>query len=126
MQVSLVAKGGDTANLSSMYEVRLFQVLPILRELDWSRAEAMLRDNAAARANLQRFQTGLLLPTLFSVHSGDSRSGEMQMNQQVQAQLRQGAEQVVEEAEKNPQQALSDALALPLSEGRPPASSASV
>jgi len=119
IQVSLAAKGGDTANLSSMYEVRLFQVLPILRELDWSRAEALLRDNAAARANLQRFPNGIATPDSIFVHSGDSRSGEMQMNQQVQAQLRQGAEQVVEEAEKNPRQALSDALALPLSEGDP-------
>ena len=119
MQVSLAAKGGDSANLKSMYEVRLFQMLPILRELDSERAEVLLRDNAAARANLQRFPNGIASPESISIHSGDSPSGEMQMNQQVQVQLRQRSDQVVEEAEKSPQQALNDALALPLSAGDP-------
>src|SRR5260370_33621668 len=94
-------------------------MLPMLRELDAGRAEVLLRDNAAARANLQRFPKGIASPESISIHSGDSPSGEMQMNQQVQVQLRQRSDQVVEEAEKNPQQALSDALALPLSAGDP-------
>ena len=83
MQVSLTAKSGDSATLNSMYEVRLFQLLPILRELDAARADALLRDNAAAGANLRRFPNGIANPDSISFHSGDSGSGEMQMNQHV-------------------------------------------
>jgi hypothetical protein len=120
MQVSLAAKGGDSANLNSMYELRLFQMLPILRELDSSRAEVLLRDNAAARANLKRFPNGIATPDSIYFHTGDAPSNEMQMNQQALVQLRQRTEQLVEEAEKDPQQALSDALTLPVSDGHHP------
>lgn len=117
MQVSLSAKGGDSANLDSIYELRLFQLLPVLQQLDPSRTESLVRDDANARANLQRFPNGITAPESVSIHSGDSPSGSMPMNQRFMAQLQQRMEQVVAEADKDPQQALSDALALPASEG---------
>ena len=50
-----MSEKGNSVTLNSMYEIRLFQLLPVIQALDPSRAEGLLQDDANARSNLQRF-----------------------------------------------------------------------
>jgi len=116
VQVSLSAKG-DSVTLNSMYQLRLFQLLPILQELDASRAQSLLRDNEVARVNLQRFPKGVAAVDSMRFLPADSVSGKPEINDELEARIRNQAEQVIESAEKDPKQALNDAVTLPISAG---------
>ena len=137
------AKENDSANLQissptgnaafgSYYEYRLFQLLPVLREVDSGKAEALARDYQSVQALLARYPNGQqsLDPAMgdtpsdnqrsdvsFSVRSGTGRGGAaLPMGNDVQT--RQIVRQIEDLSHKDPAQALSQARALPLRDGR--------
>jgi hypothetical protein len=113
-----MSEKGNSVTLNSMYEIRLFQLLPVIQGLDPSRAEGLLKDDANARANLQRFPKGMAHPDSMSMGTGNSSAANdgLQLQQQIRGQMQHQTELAVDEASKDPQQALSDAMALPLSD----------
>ena len=113
-----MSEKGNSVTLNSIYEIRLFQLLPALQALDPSRAEGLLKDDANARANLQRFPKGMAHPDSMSMGTGNSSAANdgLQLQQQVRGQMQHQTELAVDEASKDPQQALSDAMALPVSD----------
>jgi hypothetical protein len=113
-----MSEKGNSVSLNSIYEIRLFQLLQVLQALDPSQADSLLRDNAQARANLQRFPKGMAHPDSMTMGIGNPSTvdGGAQLKQQIEGQVQQRAQLVVDEASKDPQQALSDAMALPMSD----------
>ena len=57
MLIEITRRGG-VLNFSSGYEYRLFQVLPVLEELDHERAERLLRENSNAKSALDQYSRG--------------------------------------------------------------------
>jgi hypothetical protein len=57
-RISMTTEKGSI-DLSSEYQQQLFQLLPILQELDKGRAESILRDNAETRAQLAKYPKGM-------------------------------------------------------------------
>src|SRR5579864_1157488 len=116
-------EGGVT--LDSAYELRLFQLLPVLEELDKDKADSLLRDNAEMQARMSRYPQGM--KSLGGVQSmnimyddsssppssgADVPSGAAQ--QALEAQVMHRMSEVDKETEKDPSQALADALMLPV------------
>ena len=106
--------------LNSAYELRLFQLLPVLQELDKDKAEELLRDNAETKAKLAKYPQGMQSLTsqgnvysygISDLDAPQAASGVAQ--DQAQAQIRERVEQIIKESEKDPAQALTDALGLP-------------
>jgi hypothetical protein len=54
-----IATSKGEGNFSSRYQYRLFQFLPILREIDPGKAKGLLRDNTALSSTLKDFPEGL-------------------------------------------------------------------
>ena len=120
-----MASDKGTVNLNSTYELRLFQLLPVLNELDKDKAESLLRDDTAIQAQLAKYPKGMnSLTSQGNIYSyGITDDDSPQAAQSVaEQQVKQGAEQQImhrmaeigKESEKNPQQAINDALMLPL------------
>jgi hypothetical protein len=61
-----LSSSGGAAQFDSPYEYRLFELLPILRQLDAAGAEDLLQENASIRANIEKYPKGLqsLDPTI--------------------------------------------------------------
>src|SRR5262249_25939427 len=57
-QYSMVSEKGGIA-LKSPYELRLFQLLPVLQELDKGKADSLLRDDAEMQAQLKKYPKGM-------------------------------------------------------------------
>ncbi len=134
-QISMTTAQGSIS-LNSTYELRLFQLLPVLEELDKERADSLLQDNAEMQADLQRFPNGMKSvnpsaygdpsagkngnpgPTMMSVGMGGNptRNAEFQAKQEAQMGIDKQKNAVISEAETDPKQALTDALTLPLSD----------
>jgi hypothetical protein len=117
---SMSAAGGSVM-FDSDYEMRLFQLLPALQELDKDRADEFLRDSAETKARLAKYPKGMQSVNTqggFSSYSGtdsDSpQSIEGMARDHAVATIRQRTQQIVGEAEKDPQRALADALGLPV------------
>src|SRR6266852_8356693 len=55
---SMASAQGSVA-LRSPYELRLFQLLPVLEELDKDKAESLLRDDAELQAQLKKYPKGM-------------------------------------------------------------------
>jgi len=70
MQVSFSARGGKSGSFSSAYQLRLFQVLPVLEQLDKSRAEGLLKENESMRAMLTQYPQGVLSLNPKASHQG--------------------------------------------------------
>ena len=114
-----------SVNLNSTYELRLFQLLPVLEELDKDKAETLLRENAEVQAKLAKYPKGMESLTSqgniysYGMTDGDSPQAAQGVSQQ---QARQEAEQEItrrmaaidKESRKDPQQGINDALMLPL------------
>jgi hypothetical protein len=120
-----------TVALSSLYEYRLFQLLPVLRELDQPRAQSIIEDDPNMKALLARFPQGFrdIRPDYQShppkdgrSHAGDSlimSSGdtpqpavnELLVEARVQIAQKQG--QIIAEAVGDPARAITDAMSLP-------------
>jgi len=56
--VSLASGSGNQARFDTVYEFRLFQLLPILREIDKGKAEGILRDQQTVSGMLARYPNG--------------------------------------------------------------------
>jgi hypothetical protein len=131
MHITLKSGKGNAA-FSSSFEYRLFQLLPVLQELDSSRAEALLREDQENKALMQQFPGGYgsLVPesqdtsktsgessgNLSLAYQFGSPSPEMiafQLQEQWMEQVSQRREQIEKEATKDPRQATADALGLP-------------
>lgn len=116
---SMVSDTGGIA-LKSPYELRLFQLLPVLEELDKEKADSLLRDDTEMQAQLKKYPKGLAsLNSNGAVYSygitdGDAPTGAGRGAPQVEAQMMHRIHDVTKEAEKDPAQALADALGLPL------------
>jgi len=56
-----ITVGGDggTASFASRYEYDLFAVLPVVRQLDESRAKQLLEENQTLQSKLQQYPQGL-------------------------------------------------------------------
>ncbi len=117
---SMASAEGSVA-LTSAYELRLFQLLPVLEELDKDKAESLLRDDAELQAQLKKYPKGMKSLTSqgniysYGVTDDDSpKAAEGMATQQVGEQIRQRMMEIAKESEKDPAQALADALGLPV------------
>jgi len=111
------AKGSVVLN--SDYDLRLFQLLPILEELDKDKAEALLRDQAEVADQLKTYPRGMQslqsenTSLSYSVTSG-SGIGTAVAKQQTEAQMRERVEEMLKQADTDPAGALAKALSLPV------------
>lgn len=120
---------GGSATFNSNYEYQLFAVLPLLRKLDGSGAENLLKENAALQPTMQQYPNGMdsVSPrpaaapdkdaapprrgASFNVSDNSSKaSSEEAMRQEMQRR----SDLVLKEAESDPTQAIAQASALPL------------
>jgi hypothetical protein len=122
-RVGISANQGD-AYFSSPYEFRLFQLMPVLEQLDQSRADSLRRESGDVQAALERYPRGL--ESLGALSSGPGSHGIMSIGavgreyspeapaEQARNEIARRQKQILGEAEKDPRQALSHALGLPL------------
>jgi hypothetical protein len=120
---------GGSATFNSNYEYQLFAVLPLLRKLDESGADNLLKENAALQSAVQQYPNGMdsVSPrpaaasdkdaapphrgTSFNVSDNSSKAGsEEAMRQEMQRR----SDLILKEAESDPTQAIAQASALPL------------
>ena len=118
-----------TVALSSWYQYRLFQLLPVLQELDKPKAESLLRDNPDLRAMLDRFPEGFqavhpdyaLHPpkkgdipiSSMSVSTGDAPpSASFALELQAEDEIERREQRIIAESETDPRQAVADAMSL--------------
>lgn len=112
------AKGSVVLN--SDYALRLFQLLPILQELDKDKADALLREQTDVADQLKSYPKGMQSlqseNTSFSYGVTDSGSGigNAAAKQQVEAQMGERVQAVLNQADTDPTGALAKALALPV------------
>lgn len=127
-----VGSTSGTASFSSIFDYQLFALLPMLQRLDEGRAESLLKENQDLKAKMQQFPDGMrsIDPTLtdapaekgkggmsISVNSGNpGQAGRDYMRQEYQRK----AQEIVDEAGKNPTQAIARTTTLPVKvEGAP-------
>jgi hypothetical protein len=114
-----MSTGSGSLALNSSYQYRLFQLLPVLQELDKDKAEELLRDNAETKAQLAKYPKGMQSlqgqGTVYSMSMmGTERTTEQMTEEQIMGQLQERKSTIVRESEKDPGQAVSDALSLPI------------
>src|SRR5438876_9951137 len=97
-------------NLNSTYELRLFQLLPVVEELDKDKAEALLRDNTETKARLTKYPKGMQSLTSegniysYGVTDDDSpKAAEAVAGQEIQAQISKRLIEINNEAGKDPE-----------------------
>ena len=148
--ISIASPQGALA-FGSMYEFKLFQMLPILRQLDPGKAERLLNEAQGLSAVLEKYPDGMesIMPGMaggapppgaapgeaprrvrtqntslsMTVRSGGPGPGPSSAGapplpdpgaqMMAGAQMQQRAMQLVEDARKNPKQAIAGAVALP-------------
>jgi len=115
----------DETRFSSLYELRLFEVLPILKELDSSRAEALQREHESVKSALTRYPQGLnsIPPVKRETSDGKSEDTSGIVNfgptlpdaaaEDEQVYVFATSARISEECSKDLRQALADALGLP-------------
>ncbi len=116
---------------TSVYQLRLFQMLPVLQELDKDRAESLLRENSETQATLKQYPQGMrsldpgnyreanpekrqsgIYTVEYSV--GDAASDPTRaVKEQLQNDLDRRMNSISSESSKDPRQALTDAMNLP-------------
>lgn len=133
VKVTISAQKGDV-DFANVYQLRLFELLPIIEELDKSKAESLLRENADTASIFGRYPMGLqslgkyrsrgnarndiLADGIFSVaysrnqDPAQAAMAERQMREQ--AELNKRSDEIDAEARENPRQAIADAMLLPL------------
>jgi hypothetical protein len=123
---------GDTGTvaLSSLYQYRLFQLLPLLQELDKPKAESLMRDNPDLQGLLGRFPEGLqAVQPDYQRHP--PKEGETPISRvsvsflnappivinavavQAEQEIQHKQQQISGETETDPKQAIADAMSLP-------------
>jgi hypothetical protein len=114
-----MSTGSETLALNSQYQYRLFQLLPVLRELDKDKADELLRDNAETKAQLSRYPKGMQSlqgrGTVYSMSMmGTEPTPEQMTEERIMGQLQERKSTIVKQAAKDPAQAVTDALNLPV------------
>lgn len=132
MRVGISTEGGD-AYFGSTYEYRLFELIPVIEQLDKSKAERLLRESSDVRSTLGRYPKGLqsLTPSDYSdkppakgrnsgIRSMGFTTGDNPTEAAInQARMRQEDDnnrrlrEIAAESAKDPKQALADAMNLP-------------
>jgi hypothetical protein len=111
------AKGSVVLN--SDYALRLFQLLPILEELDKDKAQALLRDHTEVADQLKMYPRGMQslqsenTSLSYGVASGTG-IGDAVAEQQTETQMRERVEEVLRQADTDTTGALARALTLPV------------
>lgn len=127
MEVSVKSKSG-ALSFGSLYQYRLFQLLPALRDLDPQRADTLLKESSQVNSALQDHADGLQSlspnytdpqlkdPSLTFVYSikdgppaGSPRSSDILGTLQLEVR----ADQILQAAAKDPSSALEDASGFP-------------
>ena len=133
MKLSFSTPQGRSGSFASGYEIRLFQLIPILEQLDKDRAEDLLKENNSLRPMLAQYPRGLqsadsaindkprqegdasgIFSTEYSVSDDSGIANTGAAREQVQAEIRRSMDHVEKEIADNPKQALADAGNLPL------------
>jgi hypothetical protein len=128
-----VNAGGNSVYFDSRYQFRLFQLAPVLEDLDKPKAESLLRDNAEVRNAFDKFPKGpqSMDPKSYGdqpLPEGEYGTAEVdviesqdpagaaseQALDQHMAQIEATLDKVAREADKDPRQAYQDAQELPL------------
>lgn len=127
-----VAKEGDSQShysissakgsvvLNSAYDLRLFQLLPILQELDKDKADTLLLDQTEVADQLKTYPRGMQslqsenISLSYGVTSSGSGIGRTAARQQTEAQMQQRVEEVLSQADTDPAGALAKARTLPI------------
>ncbi len=116
-QFSMSSARGSVV-LKSVYDLRLFQLLPILQELDDAEAEVLLRDQAQVAEQLNAYPGGMQSlqsqNTSVSYSAGGGGIGNMTAHQQMIAQTQKRVQDVLTQADADPAGALATALTLPV------------
>jgi hypothetical protein len=128
-QISL-GSGSTKASFSNEHEYRVFELLPVLRELDEDEAAKRLSDSQAAQAQLKQFPNGIqsLDPTIrdTALKKGESSGmagmvgpniGSMLQEQNLSEAYDSRISEIARMAETNPKQAIAAATGLPNSAG---------
>jgi hypothetical protein len=138
LRVGISTEGGD-AYFGSVYEYRLFELLPVIEQLDKSKAEQLLRENSEVRSFLDRYPKGLqsLTPSDytdkppevgrpsgirsmgFTTGDNPAESALNQARAQQEAENNRRLKEIAVESTKDPKQALADALGLPVAGSGP-------
>ena len=120
---------GGSATFNSNYAYQLFALLPLLRKLDESGADNLLKENAALKSTMQQYPNGMdsvspkpaIAPgedappphrgASFNVSDNANKAGsEETMRQEMQRR----SDLILKQAESDPTQAIAQASALPL------------
>ena len=116
-----------SASFGSIYELRLFQLLPVIQNLDPSKAEQLLRDNPKTKGMLERYPQGMRSldatitstprakgerPEIFAISRGPVDEYDPQAAQR-SAEIDKQRKAIYELARRDPKRALQSALALP-------------
>ena len=124
-----LGSGSNRASFNSEYQYRVFEFLPILRDLDSDQADRLLADSPEAQAQLKDFPNGIqsLNPAIrdTALRKGEEASTEVIAGAGNIAPLLQQAKiteayesriaEIVQVAESNPKQAIEMATGLPSS-----------
>lgn len=138
-----MSSDAGTVSLDSSYEHALFALLPLLKQLDETRAESLLKENQNLEPKLAQFPQGLQAfspalaknapaktdaaktenpakkdsgPTM-SIRMGVKQSPEAAAQMARQMEVQRQAQAVINSSEKDPVQAIVQASALPVSVG---------
>ena len=120
----------NRASFNSEYQYRVFELLPVLRELDSDQADQLLRDSPEAQAQIKDFPDGIqsLNPAIRDtpVEKGENAGMHGMVGRGIgpmlqRAKIAQAYEvriaEIVRIAEDNPKQAIESASGLPNAEG---------
>ncbi len=121
------ASSHGSVSFGSIYELRLFQLLPVIQDLDPSKAEQLLRDNPKTKGILKRYPQGMrsldatITSTprakgeraeIFAISRGPIDEYDPQAAQR-SADIEKQRKAIYELARKDAKRALDSALALP-------------
>jgi hypothetical protein len=130
MSVSMASANG-AVQFNSIYEFRLFQLLPVLKELDPSKADELVKQDQSVKAALNQYPQGegSIAPPASGSKGGPGGAGAPMMSMMMGAPSGGGAgkapsgqmspllmrevAKVVEDAAKHPDDALASAGAIP-------------
>src|SRR5438552_10110648 len=117
--LSMTSEKGSV-NLNSTYELRLFQLLPVIEELDKDKADSLLRENAEIQAKLAKYPKGMESLTsqgnIYSYGMTDDDSPQaaqgatqQQARQQTEQEIIRRMTEIDKEPQRDPQQEINDA-----------------
>ena len=120
---------GGSATFNSNYEYQLFAVLPLLRKLDESGADNLLKENAALQSTMKQYPNGMdsVSPKPAAAPDKDAQpkrrgtsfnvsdnSGKASSEEAVRQEMQRRSDLILKQAETDPTQAIAQASALPL------------